>query len=297
MRLIELSNQVNWVTVEKDGEFEALGKLNALTSEHTLVFLNDEKYIAQIGNSMVSAVITNEKIASTLKELDVGILVTDNPKRDFYRIHDHLIDSGFYFETFETLIDESAVISPKAYIAPKNVRIGKNTVIYPNAVILENSLIGDNCVIMSGTIVGSEGYEVVDIEGHNQIVRHAGWAVLKNDVQIEANTVVCKGLFPTRNTILHEEVTIDNLVHVAHGVEIGKKSKIVALAMLGGNTRIGENVWIGPSAVITSGISIGDEAAVTLGSVVTRNVPAGKRVSGNFAIDHERFIQFLKSIR
>lgn len=297
MRLIELSNQVNWVTVEKDSEFEALGKLNALTSEHTLVFLNDEKYIAQIGNSMVSAVITNEKIASSLKELDVGILVTDNPKRDFYRIHDHLIDSGFYFETFDTLIDESAVISPKAYIAPKNVHIGKNTVIYPNAVILENSLIGDNCVVMAGTVVGTEGYEVVELDGRNRIVRHAGKVVISDYVQIEANNAISKGLFPTRNTELHEEVTTDNLVHIAHGAHIGKRTRIAASAMIAGSVDIGQNVWIGPSAVITSGISIGDEAAVTLGSVVTRNVPAGKRVSGNFAIDHERFIQFLKSIR
>jgi UDP-3-O-[3-hydroxymyristoyl] glucosamine N-acyltransferase len=67
--------------------------------------------------------------------------------------------------------------------------------------------------------------------------------------------------------------------------------------MIAGSVDIGEDVWIGPSAVISSGIRIGDRAAITLGSVVTRSVEAGKRVSGNFAIDHERFIQFLKSIR
>jgi len=295
MKLSELSKAIRLGTVENDSDFCALGKLNALSSEKTLIFLSEDKYIPKIDKSLVSAVITTNEVSSALRNSSLGILISDNPKRDFYIAHNYLIQSGFYFDRFDTVIDETAIIHSTANIASRNVRIGKNTIIYPNATILENSIIGDNCVVMAGTVIGSEGYEVIEIDGINRIVSHAGWSIIKNNVQIETNTVVCKGLFPTRNTIIEEEVTIDNLVHVAHGVQIGRRSKVVAHAMLGGNITIGENVWIGPSAVITNGIIIGDNAKVSLGAVVIRNIPSGCTVSGNFAIDHKQFMRFMST--
>lgn len=297
MKLSELSKAIGLGTVENDSDFCSLGKLNALSSEKSLIFLSEDEYIPKIDKSLVSAVITTNEISSALRNSSLGILVSDNPKRDFYIAHNYLIQSGFYFDRFDTVIDETAIIHSTANIASRNVRIGKNTIIYPNATILENSIIGDNCVVMTGTVVGSEGYEVIEIDGINRIVSHAGWSIIKNNVQIETNTVVCKGLFPTRNTIIEEEVTIDNLVHVAHGVQIGRRSKIVAHAVLSGNITIGENVWIGPSAVITNGIIIGDNAKVSLGAVVIRNVPSGCTVSGNFAIEHEEFMRLMSASR
>lgn len=297
MRLSELCNQSRIGFVEKDAEFEALGKLNALSKSNTLVFLQEEKYVSEIDSNMISAVITTGEIKKSLRHLNIGILVSDSPKVDFYKIHDFLIDSQFYFESFNTSVDESTRVHPTAFIASRNVQIGMNTIICPHVTILENTTIGNNCVIMPGTVIGTEGYEVIEQSGKRKIVRHAGWVTLSDYVQIEANNAISKGLFPTRNTELHEEVTTDNLVHIAHGVHVGKRTRIAASAMIAGSVDIGEDVWIGPSAVISSGIRIGDRAAITLGSVVTRSVEAGKRVSGNFAIDHERFIQFLKSIR
>ena len=297
MKLSELSNQSRIGFVEKDAEFEALGKLNALSKTNTLVFLQEEKYVSEIDSNMISAVITTGEIKKSLKHLNIGILVSDSPKVDFYKIHDFLIDSQFYFESFNTSVDESTRVHPTAFIASRNVQIGMNTIICPHVTILENTTVGNNCVIMPGTVIGTEGYEVIEQSGKRKIVRHAGWVTLSDYVQIEANNAISKGLFPTRNTELHEEVTTDNLVHIAHGVHVGKRTRIAASAMIAGSVDIGEDVWIGPSAVISSGIRIGDRAAITLGSVVTRSVEAGKRVSGNFAIDHERFIKFLKSIR
>ena len=296
MKLSELSNAIGLGTVENDADFCALGKLNALSSEKTLIFLSEGKYIPKIDESLVSAVITTNEVGSALRSSSLGILISDNPKRDFYIAHNYLIQSGFYFDRFDTVIDETAIIHSTANIASQNVRIGKNTIIYPNATILENSIIGDSCVVMAGSVIGSDGYEVIEIDGINRIVSHAGWSIIKNNVQIETNTVVCKGLFPTRNTIIDEEVTIDNLVHVAHGVQIGRRSKIVAHAVLSGNVTIGKNVWVGPSAVITNGIVIGDNAKVSLGAVVVRNIPSGCTVSGNFAIDHEQFMRFMSKI-
>jgi len=93
------------------------------------------------------------------------------------------------------------------------------------------------------------------------------------------------------------EVTTDNLVHIAHGAAIGSKTRIAANAMIAGSVTIGENVWIGPSASISNGIIIGNNAEITLGAVVTKNVPENGHVSGNFAIDHHKFLEFIKKIR
>ena len=150
---------------------------------------------------------------------------------------------------------------------------------------------------MAGVVLGTEGYEVSSQNGRYRIIPHAGKVILEDGVQLEANTAVSKGLFPSRNTILSEEVTVDNLVHIAHGVQIGKRTKVAAQAMIAGSVTIGENVWIGPGVSISSEVTIGDQAAITIGSVVTKDVLPGKRVSGNFAIDHQKFLSFLRSIR
>jgi UDP-3-O-[3-hydroxymyristoyl] glucosamine N-acyltransferase len=67
--------------------------------------------------------------------------------------------------------------------------------------------------------------------------------------------------------------------------------------VLAGSVRLGNDVWIGPNSTISNGVTVGDGAKVSLGAVVTRDVPAGARVTGNFAVDHEKFLGFLKSIR
>jgi UDP-3-O-[3-hydroxymyristoyl] glucosamine N-acyltransferase len=95
-------------------------------------------------------------------------------------------------------------------------------------------------------------------------------------------------------TEIGDDTVVDNLVQVAHGVSIGRRCRIVACAAVGGSSIIGNDVWIGPNAIISSAIRIGDGARVSLGSVVIRDVPPGGRVSGNFAIDHERFMKLFK---
>ncbi|MDR0851210.1 MAG: hypothetical protein LBN36_01820, partial [Clostridiales Family XIII bacterium] len=86
-------------------------------------------------------------------------------------------------------------------------------------------------------------------------------------------------------------------VHVAHAVKIGYGALIAANACINGNVHIGDDAWIGPGSTLSNGITIGNHARISIGSVVTKDVGDGKTVSGNFAIDHEKFIDFVKSIR
>jgi len=94
---------------------------------------------------------------------------------------------------------------------------------------------------------------------------------------------------------LADGVKSDVMVYVGHNSQIGRKTFLAAGAKIPGNVWIGEDVWIGVNATISNRIRIGDGARVSLGSVVTKDVPAGATVSGNFAIDHQRFLKNLKA--
>ena len=88
---------------------------------------------------------------------------------------------------------------------------------------------------------------------------------------------------------------LDAMVHIGHGTVIGKRVLFPAAATISGNCVIGDDTWIGVNATVSNRIEIGDHARVSLGSVVTKNVLAGQTVTGNFAIDHARFMQNLKA--
>jgi UDP-3-O-[3-hydroxymyristoyl] glucosamine N-acyltransferase len=96
---------------------------------------------------------------------------------------------------------------------------------------------------------------------------------------------------------LGEETVADNLVYIAHDVQVGRQVQICALANILGRTVVGDNAYVGPSAVIKNGLKIGARARISIGSVVTQDVADGAVVSGNFAIGHDRFLTHLRSIR
>ncbi len=298
MELKEAWEKLRIGKIDRNGSFDTLGKIGVTDLTDTLSFLSNKEFLNQINNK-ISCVITNSETVKDLLETGYkgGIWITDNPKTLFYQLHEYLVSIGFYEEKFDSKIDHSSKISSSAVVASKNVIIGKNTIIEEHAVIKENTVIGDNCVIHSGVIIGTPGYEICELNGIKKVVTHVGKVIIGDNVEIQANSAISKGLFPSRNTIINNEVTTDNLVHIAHGVQIGERTEIAANAMIAGNVTIGKNVWIGPSSVISNSIQIGDNALITLGAVVTKNVESGQRVSGNFAIDHRKFIQFIKTIR
>jgi len=297
LKISDISDALQ-IKLLRDGIFKNLGKLNALDEADTLSFITDEKYIPQLQKTdKVSSVIVKEAFSDQFDFFEGGIILSENPKSTFFEIHRYLIDNDLYFKSFETSIDPSAKIAKTAIIAERNVIIGANVIIEDYVVIKENTQIGENTRIRSGTVVSSSGFETDIIDGVQKIIPHAGWVIIGKNVEIQANNAISRGLFPSRNTILADEVVTDNLVHIAHGVQIGWRTKIAASAMIAGSVTLGEKVWIGPVAVISSGITIGNEAKITLGSVVTRNVSENKRVTGNFAIDHGKFLENLKNIR
>jgi UDP-3-O-[3-hydroxymyristoyl] glucosamine N-acyltransferase LpxD len=153
--------------------------------------------------------------------------------------------------------------------------------------------IGRGTIVRAGAVLGAEGFEHKRTSRGILSVRHDGEVIIGERVEIGANCAISKG-FSFRHTVIDDETRLDNLVHVAHGAQIGKRCFLPASCMIAGSTTIHDDVWIGPNASVSSQVQVGEGAYVTIGAVVTRDVPAGQRMTGNFAVPHAAFLSILK---
>jgi len=182
------------------------------------------------------------------------------------------------------LAGQNASLGDDIYIGPyttigDNVLIGSGTRIYSGVHIHDSVRIGRNVIVKSGAVIGSDGFGFErNDEGALERFPHIGGVIIEDDVQIGANTCIDRGTIS--DTLVGTGTKIDNLVHVAHNVVIGKYCVIVALAMIGGGVRIGDGSWIAPTACIRDGVVIGKGSLVGMGAVVTKNVRDGDVVIG-----------------
>lgn len=278
-------------------EFFSLGLAGYNNGDAVCTFLDDIKYVDAISKN-VTMILTNEKTYSQLKNNEYGICVVDNPRNTFFRIHNYLVDTNQYENNkSETTIGNNCYISPLASISPYNVIIGDNVIIEDFCTIESNTYIGDNCIIRSGCRIASEGFEFKKDGKEYFRVKHVGGVRIGKNVEIHYNTCVNKAIYPWDNTVIGDYVKMDDLIHIAHGVKIGERTLIVAQSTVGGRTVVGKDVWIGIGAQIRNGLTIGDNARINMGAIVTKSVGANESVSGNFAIKHSKFIENLKKYK
>lgn len=276
-------------------EFDSLGLIGSKANHRLCSFITDTKYLSEISES-ITVLLAKKNYSSELN--GVGICVVEDPRRTFFLLHNHLVSSDSYTRPkTDTMISKTAIISELASISKKNVVIGENVVIEEFVSIKENVTIGNNCVIRAGTVVGGEGFEQKKNGQEAFTVRHAGGVIIGNNVEIQQNSCVDKAIYPWDNTIIDDHCRIDNLVHIAHAVKLHKRVFVAACACIAGRTIVEDNAWIGPGATIVNGVRIGKNSRVNLGAVATQSVSDNLAVSGNFAIDHNHFIDNLKRIR
>jgi UDP-3-O-[3-hydroxymyristoyl] glucosamine N-acyltransferase len=290
MRLSEAAGIVGW-DVLRDGEFSDLA-LASHANERTLVYVADESLIEELTERRPAAVVMTARLADVVPE-PIAVARSDDPERAFYELHAKLARAGFYWSDRANRIDPKAKISKAAWIAPRNVTIGADCVIEPNVTIFERVVLGAGVVVRAGAVIGAEGFEFKGAamrqgrpsraeSTHVGVtpIPHGGSVLIGDRVEIQANSTVDRSVFgePTR---IGADTKLDNLVHVAHNVQIGQRTLIAAGVTISGSTVIGDEVWIGPGAVISSGVTIGDGAAVVIGTTVTRDVAAGTRVASD----------------
>ena len=294
MKLSDIPSAIG-LDVVRDAELESLGFVSH-ELPRLLVFTENEKYVPEIvANANVTCVVTTSELASKVPA-KLGVATAANPRLAFYALHAHLATTDFYWKPFKTEIAKSAKVHPRAYVADMNVRIGERCVVEPMATVLERTILGDDVILRAGVIVGGEGFQFNALDGKLVGVPHAGGALLERGVELQQGTCVSRSVFGGF-TVVGEDTKTDNMVHIAHNVRLGKRNRLAACAMLAGSIVSGDDVWFGPACAISDGIKIGARASITIGAVVTRDVPEGATVSGNFAIDHQRFIAHMRAIR
>ena len=289
-------SDLNFGKVEKDSEFNWLG----LTAEDyegkkVLTFLNDEKYYKEIeNNKSITCIVATEEVAQKIEKGKYGIIISENPRKDFFELHNKLVKEDFYFTKKENKISEKAYISEKANIGKYNIVIEDDVIIEADVTIYENVTIKKGTIIKSGTILGADGFQYVRDKEEIIKVEPAGDLEIAENVVIHNNSVIDKGIFG--KTFIGENTKIYNLVHVAHDSKIGKNVFLTAGVIVCGRVKIGANSYLGPNCTIKNGLFLGKNSKVSMGAVVTKDVKDNEVVTGNFAIPHEQFISNLKKI-
>ena len=157
-------------------------------------------------------------------------------------------------------IGDDVVIYPQVYIG-KDATIGQGTVLYPGVKVYFDCQIGMNCILHSNVIIGSDGFGfVLQKDGRYQKMAQIGNVVIEDEVEIGANTVIDRATMGS--TLIKKGVKLDNLIQIAHNVEVGQNTVIAAQAGIAGSTKIGQNCRIGGQAGFVGHIQVADGTMV-----------------------------------
>lgn len=271
-----------------------------------ITFLANPRYAHLIAETRASAIITSREFSPIQKP----IIRTENPSLAFAKVVSYAspddarhplgihptalvakgvslgrgISLGAYVVVEEdAAIGDDTIVYPGCFIGHHSV-IGKGCLIYPNVSIRERTQIGDRVIIHSGTVIGSDGFGFVEVEGRHQKIPQLGCVEIQDDCEIGANVTIDRARFD--KTIIGRGTKIDNLVQIAHNVTIGENSIIVAQSGISGSTTIGNNVTLAGQSGLVGHISVGDGAVVAAQAGVTKPVAPGAVVSGYPARPH-----------
>jgi len=181
-------------------------------------------------------------------------------------------------------VGNNTKIFPQVFLGD-NVSVGNDTIIHPGVKIYKDCVIGNNVTIHAGVVIGSDGFGFApQADGSFKKVPQIGNVVIEDDVEIGANTTIDRATIGS--TIIRAGVKLDNLIQIAHNVEIGSNSVIAAQAGVSGSTKLGKAVMVGGQAGIVGHLQIGDGAKINAQSGVSKSIEAGKAVTGSPAHDY-----------
>lgn len=235
---------------------------------------SDEKVI---NNLIGNVVIAHHSLPNHVHPSKGQVIVrTSHPKETFIQILNKLFVGKPKAGIHPTaIIDESAIIGEGVSIGPYSIigkcTIGDFTQIHSHCVVHDHSNIGPHVIIKSHSTIGSDGFGYSkNADGHYIKFPHLGGVIIQEYVEIGSNTCIDRGTLG--NTMIGAHSKIDNLVHVAHNVHLGKNCIVVANVLIGGSTIIGNDCWIAPSVTIRDGLNIVSGVTVGMAALVTKNL-------------------------
>lgn len=294
MRLSEFDGQ--FFEVVRDAEFDTMGILISNPQAPYLCFAEASNFLKMACEKEdIACIIVTKELADNemLLSSGKGIAVCNSPRTAFYEMHNWLADNNdtYILCNGKTEIGEGCIIHPNASVSPYGVRIGNNVLIEEFAVIRPGTVIGDNVVIRSGAIIGGSNQIVSHhADGSLFLVKQVGNTILQNDIEVGYHSLIARGMFPYEITNLNSNCYIETGVVIAHNSNIGNNTIVLAQSQVCGSTVVGNNVRINPQAIISNCLEVEDNVTVTIGSVVVNNVKKCQKVSGNFAVEHGKFL-------
>lgn len=208
------------------------------------------------------------------------VIISNNPKYDFSRLFALTAERAKPAVHPSAYISSDAVVHPDAHIGPGcvldgEIYVGKGCRLGAHVVLKNSVTLGEGVVIRNGSVLGEDAFSFGFSDSDYAKADAArfpcfGSVMVSDRVQIGNNCVISRGTF--RDTVIGEEVKINDLAHIGNEVVIGARSLVTAHCDISARVRIGTGCWIGQSAAVRQGLSIGDRATVGMGAVVTSDV-------------------------
>jgi len=255
-------------------------------------FLANPAYGKYLADTRASAVILSPKAA---QDAPTNVLLLDNPYLGYARLS-HWFDPapvpapGVHASA---VVDPSARIAESASIGPNAVieaeaeieenvvvgagsiigarsRIGRDTILRPRVTLAHDVVVGQRCHLLSGAVIGSDGFGFANEKGVWHRIAQLGRVVLGDDVEVGANTTIDRGALD--DTSIGDGVKLDNLIQIAHNVQIGEHSAMAAMVGIAGSTRIGRHCVFGGASGVAGHLEITDQVHLTGMTLVTGDI-------------------------
>lgn len=280
MKFSKIAEIINGTRYGKDVEIERVGSLDE-KFENAVLYVEKKKFLAKALSLNPAALV----VSRGMKTDDVPCVEVDDPKLAFIKMLElfapevpgfsgicgganvadgAIIGKGVVIMPGAVIMDgvqigEGSIIYPGCIIE-NNCSIGSKSILYSGAIVRERCVIGDECIIHSGAVLGSDGFGYYEKDGRVIKIPQIGIVKLGNRVEVGANCTIDRATVGA--TEIGDDTKLDNLVHVAHNVKIGKCCYIAALAGISGSVTVGNHV------AIMGQVGIGDHLSIADGTVI-----------------------------
>lgn len=303
----------------KEAEISSFAKIEE-GKPGDLCFLSNMKYESFVYSSKATLLIVPASFSPS-KKLDINLIKVLDPYAAFAKLLSFAesmketkkgisslafiekgleIDKSCYIGEF-VVIQKACVLGVKVQIYPQvfigeNVKIGNNVIIYPGVKIFERCEIGDNCIIHSGAVIGSDGFGFAPNEkGEYQKIPQTGNVLIESNVEIGVNTVVDRATMGS--TIIRRGTKLDNLIQIAHNVELGEHNVFAAQTGISGSTKIGSNNMFGGQVGVAGHLKIGNKIKIAAQSGIMNDIKDGESLMGSPALPASRFFRIYTLFR
>lgn len=280
----------------------------------TLTFLANAKYEHYIYQTKASIVLVNndfapaEQVPATMVRVEnayaalamlLNLVEQHKQKKEAgidsaaFIAKNATIGEGCYVGSFAYIGDNARLgkncrIYPHAYIGD-NVNIGDNCIVYPHVTVYEGCIIGNNCILHAGSVIGADGFGFAPEGETYKKIPQLGNVVIEDDVEIGANTTIDRAVM--ESTIIHKGAKLDNLIQIAHNVEVGENTVMAAQVGIAGSTKIGKHCMFGGQVGLAGHIKITDHVNFGAQSGVISDIKEPTTVLGSPAIHAKSFMR------